>query len=174
MATGFVKTDDVKVCSNPQLAIDAVTGTGVSPTLAHAWSEDQKTYPKFPNFCDYANSYAPCALLIHGTIDELSELLRVAIINGTEAFWSSGDRLLVWYMNRQADWKPKTLLVIFPKQKFLNTNEEDPMQKYGLVQGWRWLATSAADGSPNYQGLGLDWLRKTGLEKAAKTEAWVV
>ena len=173
MTTGFVKTTDVNVGSDPQLAIRMVTAAGVSPTLAHAWSVDGTTYPRFPNFSDYADVRLTCALLMHGTIKELKEKLGQASRGGTEGFWSSGDALLVWYMNRKADWNPKTLVLVAPMQKFLNVTDENPLHTCGHDRGWRHLATSAKDGTANYQGLSLNWLRHDGLDKAAETAAWV-
>jgi hypothetical protein len=176
MPSGFYKTKDDEIVKNTQLAIDIAHGKDVMlPTLAQAWSPDKvdPPYPAYPNLSDVADHIPACALLMNGTTAELKAMLRDASIKGTEAFWSSGDCLLIWLIRRKAGDETKSLVLIAPKKKFLKVDLDDPVQIYKHDRGWRLLGRSKTDGEAGYQGLSLNWLRHECLDDADKRAAWV-
>jgi hypothetical protein len=178
--TGFMKLSGpdgtTGIGANPQRAVDLVTGADIKQSLAEAWTGDPKTAPAYPNFCDRISQFRPSALLMNGTTSELQTALREAVNAGTQAFWASGDQLLVWYLRRKAGMETKSLILMAPKYKYLNVQNDDPLNNYanqGQGQGWRFLCKSAHDdGVDYYRGMSLNWFLDYGLEPARNQDAW--
>src|SRR3954465_3897008 len=123
MASGFYRTSNENVGRQPQKAIDFVTKLEdrVQPSLADGLyfndvydvsakpvnRPDPKSEAEawaWPDLCD-SNRWAGrrAGVLMGGTTEEIVRGLQHArAVDGIEGFWSTRDRLLVWYLRRRA------------------------------------------------------------------------
>ena len=178
MPSGFLRTTVTSIGANPGTAVAAVKGRDVKPTLAEAWTGDPSRKPRFPNFCEQTGQFQASALLMLGITEELKGgLLYASSASEIEAFWSSGDLLLVWYLRCTDDRQDKTLVLIAPKRRFLDVKDDDPQKNYlnqGRGQGWKYMGHSDEDtGTQPYHGLSLDFVRHNMLPKAKGEKAWL-
>ena len=112
------------------------------------------------------------------TEDLQAGLLHANGVGGIEAFWSSLDLLLVWYLRCKEGGKHKTLVLVAPKRRFLDVKDDDPQKEYivsqGHGEGWLFMGRSDEDtGTKPYNGLSLDFVRHNMLPIAQGKKAWL-
>jgi hypothetical protein len=195
MASGFYRTSYENVGKEPQRAIDFVTKSEdrVQASLADGLyfndvydvsaqpvnRPDPQSEPKawaWPDLCDRSRwGGRQAGVLISGTTDEIVRGLQRARVDGIEGFWSTGDRLLVWYLRRSRTDVTKSLVLVAPQGLLALVQADDPAAcfDYSRKEGWRYMAaTSRENQDKNYTGLSLKWLITNVVPKGEGVTGW--